>query len=169
MKKILLVLDKIEDYLAPGFFAIMCVAVAAQIFFRMVLHRPLLYTEEVARFSYVWCVYISISMGEKYRDHFSVDIFVKFLKGRSDIIVHLIEKILGSIMFAVMFMWSLKFVSFQRILQSPAFGISMGIVAASMSFGFFLSFIRRMQHIVKDVKRLITYTKSTELNSSIEE
>lgn len=160
VKKIVTILNNIEDYIAPGFFAVMCIAVAAQIFFRMVVRRPLLYTEEIARFSYVWCVYVCIAMGEKYRDHFSVDIFVSFLKGRADIIVHILEKALGCLMFAVMFVWSLKFFSFQKILQSPAFGISMSVVASSMCFGFFLSFVRRATHLVKDIRSLLRYRET---------
>ena len=154
MKKLSAIFNSFEDYVAPAFFAVMCVAVAAQIFFRIVLRKPLLYTEEIARFSYVWCVYICIAMGEKYQDHFAVDVFVKFLKGKPDLLLRVVEKAIGSFMFAVMFVWSLKFFSFQKILQSPAFGVSMSIVAASMCVGFFLAFIRRGIHLLEAVRLL---------------
>ncbi|PKL14017.1 MAG: TRAP transporter small permease [Spirochaetae bacterium HGW-Spirochaetae-4] len=169
MKKLLAILNSFEDYVAPAFFAIMCVAVAAQIFFRIVLKRPLLYTEEIARFSYVWCVYICIAMGEKYQDHFAVDVFVKFLKGKPNLLLHVIEKSLGSYMFAVMFFWSVKFFSFQKILQSPAFGVSMSVVAASMCVGFFLAFIRRGVHLVVAVKLLFKKTESMQPVDTVKE
>ena len=154
MKRLLLFLYSIEDYLTPVFLFIMSVAVAAQIFFRLILHKPLLYTEEIARFSYIWCVYLCIAMGEKYEEHFFVDFFVKFLKGKPDQLLHVIEKALGCLMFGVLFFWSIKFWSFQRINKSAAFGISMSYVAASMCVGFFLSFIRRGAHFLKAVNLL---------------
>jgi len=154
MKRVLSFFASIEDYIAPVFLFIMCVTVGVQILFRIVIHKPLLYTEEIARFSYIWCVYLCIAMGEKYEEHFCVDIFVKFLKGKPNQILYVIEKAIGCIIFGVMFYWSIKFWSFQRINKSPAFGISMSFVAAAMCVGFFLSFIRRGTHLIKAVKLL---------------
>lgn len=146
--------NSIEDYVAPAFLVLMCLSVTAQIIGRMVVKKPLLYTEEVARFSYIWCVYITIAMGEKYQDHFSVDIFVRFLRGRANLALILVEKALGCAMFGVMFYWSIKFFKFEKIIESPAFGISMGVVAASMCVGFFLCFLRRGVLLVAAVKAL---------------
>jgi len=154
VKKLMTFLNSIEDYLAPSFLAIMCLSVTAQIIGRLIVKKPLLYTEEVARFAYIWCVYLVIAMGEKYQDHFSVDIFVRFLRGRANLALIVIEKALGCAMFAVMFYWSIKFFMFEKIIESPAFGISMGVVAASMCVGFFLCILRRGVLLVAAVKAL---------------
>ena len=154
MKKLLSFLYSIEDYFASAFLFIMCITVAVQIFFRIAIHKPLLYTEEIARFSYIWCVYLCIAMGEKYEEHFCVDVFVKFLKGKPNQVLRVIEKALGCVIFGVLLYWSVKFWSFQRINRSAAFGISMSIVAASMCVGFFLSLIRRGAHLIKAVSLL---------------
>lgn len=156
MKRLLKALDKIEDVISPIFLVIMCLAVIAQIIGRVIVKKPLLYTEEIARFSYIWCVYLLISMGEKYQDHFSVDIFVRFLKGKADTALYVIEKGVGSLMFGYLFVWSIKFYVFQSPIVSPAFGISMGIVAFSMVTGFFLAFIRRTTHMVHYLIELFT-------------
>lgn len=158
MKKFLKKLDKIEDFVAPFFLIIMCIAVFAQIIGRVVVKKPLLYTEEIARYSYIWCVYFLISMGEKYQDHFAVDIFVRFLKGRADTALYVIEKAIGCVMFAFLFVWSISFFKFQKVIVSPAFGISVGFVAISMCIGFLLSFIRRGTHLVNYVKILLEPT-----------
>ena len=154
MKRVVSFFKSIEDNIAPVFLFIMCVTVGAQIVFRIVIHKPLLYTEEIARFSYIWCVYLCISMGEKYEEHFCVDIFVKFFKGKPNQFLYVIEKAIGCVIFGVMFFWSIKFFSFQQINKSPAFGISMSFVAAAMCVGFFLSFIRRGSHLIKAVQLL---------------
>ncbi len=154
MKKLVAFFNSIEDYVAPAFLMLMCLSVTAQIIGRMIVKKPLLYTEEVARFSYIWCVYIAIAMGEKYQDHFSVDIFVRFLRGRANLALIVIEKALGCAMFAIMFYWSIKFFKFEKIIESPAFGISMGVVAASMCVGFFLCFLRRGVLLIAALKAL---------------
>lgn len=156
MKKLVAIFNSIEDYIAPSFLVVMCLSVTAQIIGRMIVKKPLLYTEEVARYSYIWCVYIVIAMGEKYQDHFSVDVFVRFLHGRANLALIVIEKALGCAMFAVMLYWSIRFFNFEKIIKSPAFGISMGVVAASMCVGFFLCFLRRAVFLIAAVKALFS-------------
>lgn len=156
MKKLLKLLNKFEDYLSPMFLVIMCLAVTVQIIGRVIVKKPLLYTEEIARYSYVWCVYLVIAMGEKYQDHFSVDIFVWFLKGKADLALKVFEKALGCVMFAMMLVWSIRFFRFEMIIESPAFGISMGVVAFSMCVGFFLCLVRRGVHLVNALKALFS-------------
>jgi TRAP-type C4-dicarboxylate transport system permease small subunit len=160
MKKFLHYLNKFEDIFSSLFLLIMCVAVFIQIIGRVIIKKPLLFTEEVARFSYIWCVYLLIPMGEKYEDHFSVDIFVKFLKGKASTALFIIEKGIGCVMFGSLFVWSISFFKFQKVLVSPAFGASMGVVAFSMCVGFFLAFIRRGTHLVRYVQELINPTSS---------
>ncbi len=155
MKKLLKFAASFEDCTAPVFLALMCLAVTAQIVGRVIVKKPLLYTEEIARFSYIWCVYILIAMGEKHQDHFSVDVFVKFLRGRADLALRVVEKALGCLIFGYLFYWSLKFYHFEKIIESPAFGISMGLVSASLCVGFFLAFVRRGAHLVRAVKDLM--------------
>lgn len=168
MRKVLKFLKSIEDYLSPVFLVIMCIAVTAQIIGRVVIKKPLLYTEEVARFSYVWCVYLLIAMGEKYQDHFSVDLFVRFLKGKADIALQIIEKLLGAVVFVYLFYWSIKFVSFERIIRSPAFNISMSWVAASMCFGFLLAAIHRFIHAYDLIKQIIKPARKKDESSQEE-
>ncbi len=156
MKKLMSFFNLIEDYLAPLFFAIMCISIAAQVICRLIIKKPLLYTEELARYCYIWCVYLAIPMGEKYQDHFFVDIFVKFLHGKANLILIVIERAIEFVMFSLMFYWSIKFVKFEKIIRSPAFGISMGLIAASMTVGFFLCFLHKGTQLISAVKALFS-------------
>jgi TRAP-type C4-dicarboxylate transport system permease small subunit len=105
-------------------------------------------------------------MGEKYEEHFCVDVFVKFLKGKPSQALRVVEKALGCVIFCVLLYWSIKFWSFQRINKSAAFGISMSIVAASMNVGFFLALIRRSVHLVKAIKLLFGNSGQRDLENS---
>lgn len=146
VKKVWKALDSFEEIFAPCLFVVMCIAVFAQIVFRVVLKNPLLVSEEIARFSYVWVVFLCMSLGERDREHFCVDVFLKFLKGKADLAVQLVESLIAMAAFAYLFYWSIRFVSFEAVIKSAAMEISMAYVAAAMCVGFGLCIIRRGRH-----------------------
>lgn len=155
MKTVMKIIKNLEEYVSVFFLCVMCIAVTFQIIFRVILKSPLLFTEEIARYSYVWCVFFCIAMGEKHNEHFAVDIFVRFLKQRASDWLYAIEKLIGCICFALLFVWSVQFLNFEWVVKSSALGISMGLVALSMCFGFGLSFIRRGYYVYYYVRKAL--------------
>jgi len=85
-----------------------------------------------------------------------VDIFVKFLHGKANLILIVIERAIEFVMFSLVFYWSIKFVKFEKIIRSPAFGISMGLIAASMTVGFFLCLLHKGTQLISAVKALFS-------------
>ncbi len=131
----------------------------------MIFRNPLLWTEEISRYSYIWCVFLCISMGEHYGDHFCVDIFLKWLKGRPNKIVYAVEKLIAFLCYVYVFVWSLKFYNFEKILSSPALGMPLGIIAAALVVGFFFSAVRTGTHFVRLVKEAIEYKEEKEVKA----
>lgn len=162
MKKVLRVLNRVEDVLVCVLFAVMCLAVTAQMFCRTILKAPLLWTEEISRYSYVWAVFLLISLGERDGDHFCVDIFLCWAKGRVNDVFHFIEKLIGCVLFAFLFYWSVRFFPFQISVKSAALEFSMGFVAISLAIGYGLAFIRRMVHLIDYGRKIINPTRAAE-------
>lgn len=154
MKRILKILDSFERFFATCLFVVMCVAVLAQMLFRIVLKDPLLVSEEVARFSYVWVVFLCMSLGERDLDHFHVDAFVGFLRGKADTALRVLENLIGLALFVYLFYWSARFVGFMRIIKSAAMEISMAWVASALCVGFGLCVIRRGVNTWRNIRLL---------------
>lgn len=155
LEKGLKIFNKIEDYVGPVFLLIMCFSTFAQVVFRIIIKNPLLYTEEISRFSYIWCVYFCIAMGEKYQEHFCVDIFLKKVKGKANDLIYCVEKLIGCALFVFLAYQSVLYFDFQQIVKSAAIGLSMKWIALSMIIGFSLAFIRRLVWLVKGVRGLL--------------
>src|SRR4051794_35043108 len=64
------------DALAIATFAGMFGCVIAQVFFRYFLGNPLTWSDELARYLFVWCALLGWIVAARRRSHLGVDIFV---------------------------------------------------------------------------------------------
>ena len=71
----------------------MTLIVAIQIVFRFV-GAPLAWTEELARYCFVWLIYISCSYAIKVRGHVKVDVMLLLLRRRGEFILYMVSNIL---------------------------------------------------------------------------
>ena len=62
LQRLAYVFNRLELVIANTSLMALVVILAAQVFFRYVLHTGLSWSEEVSRFAFVWFVYISASL-----------------------------------------------------------------------------------------------------------
>lgn len=112
---------------------------------------PLDWTEEIARYCFVWLVYIACAYGVKQRAHISVDITTLFLKEKGRVILKIVSNVLFFI-FAVVITYNgiLLLINLAGLGQvSPAVQIPMVIPYSSYVFGFIIVMIRLVQDTIK--------------------
>ena len=69
-------LDLFEVYISSAAFIVLFVVFVLQVFFRYVLEQPLSWSEELARYAFVWLSFLGAAMALGKRLHFGVDYFV---------------------------------------------------------------------------------------------
>jgi TRAP-type C4-dicarboxylate transport system permease small subunit len=65
---------KLNGLVAVPLFAALTAVVALQVLNRLVLHLPLIWSEEVARFLFFWVVLLGAAMSVRTRRHFVIDL-----------------------------------------------------------------------------------------------
>ena len=63
--------------LANCFFTVMVAAVVIEVIARYVFHRPLLWTEEVAKLAFTWLVFLGAAIAARHNEHIRVDTLVE--------------------------------------------------------------------------------------------
>ena len=58
------------------------VMVAAQVVFRYAVQEPIVWSEEFTTLCYQWLSYLGAALAVRYRAHYGVDLFVRFLGAR---------------------------------------------------------------------------------------
>lgn len=136
---------------------VMSVVVVLQVFMRYVVENSLTWSEELARFCFVWLVYIGISYGVKKAKHIRVEALLSFLGRGGKYVINMVAHILF-LVFAIYAVYY-GFIIYNTILESgqkaPSLGISMSIMYLGMPIGMLLTCIRLIQRMVFETKMFI--------------
>ncbi len=73
------IVDAVIRWTIIGLMFVMTVIVFAQIFFRYVFNVPLGWSEELARFAFVWVSFMGASALMRVREHINVTVFIDFM------------------------------------------------------------------------------------------
>lgn len=76
-------IDNFEEYFCVWSLAIMTVLVFIQVIMRYVFQNSLSWSEELARYIFLWLSWIGASYAVKERSHFRVEMFADLFKGKT--------------------------------------------------------------------------------------
>lgn len=159
MAKALRHLDQyIEIYVASLFLIIFSSLTILQVFMRYVLNNPLSWSEELARYAFIWFVYISGSYAVKFQRHVRLTFIVNNLPRPINLFFQLIALLFWLAFLIFLDIYSIEAIRFlyHSGQASSANNIPMYILYLSVALGAILMTVRVLQHIinkVKDIKR----------------
>ena len=105
--------------------SLMTLIIILQVFYRYVLGSSLSWSEESARFLFIWVVLLGASMGVKESFHVSVTLFKDMLPRRIKVTVDVLVNLLTGVVAAIMVVYGLSIAETVSIQLSPAVRISM--------------------------------------------
>jgi TRAP-type C4-dicarboxylate transport system permease small subunit len=170
------VIKWIDRHIEEVFLVFFSVIMVAVIFLQVVMRQldnSLPWTEELARYSFIWLVYIGISYGVKKQRHIKVDVMLLLLRNKGKLLLNIVANLLFLVfcLFIIYYGYDIS----QKLLQwgqkSPANKIPMGIVYLATPIGMGLTSIRLVQNLILQVKALFgkgEYEVKTEGDKAIE-
>ncbi|OLO27877.1 TRAP transporter small permease protein [Alkalihalophilus pseudofirmus] len=142
--------ENIESFILIVLSILTVVVVFIQVFMRYVLGSSLVWSEELARYAFIWMIYIGVSYGVKRQAHIKVDAFALIFKRTGKLVLALCANV-AFLLFAIL----LTYYSFEVVSQvtrtSPAMSIPMQWVYAAPMVGLFLTSIRIIQQMIKQI------------------
>lgn len=148
--------DHIEEVLLVFLLAGMSLIIGLQVFMRYGAQSSLSWSEEVARYMFIWLIYVGISYGVKKERHIKIDAVANLFPGKTKIYIFILSDIIFMIFSMVVLLKSVDVaqIIFQLGQTSPSMGFPMGFVYIAVPFGFTLVLIRLIQSIVTRVRSL---------------
>ena len=149
-------LDHVEEFfMIPLIFA-MSIIIFIQVVCRYVFQNSLTWSEEMARYLFVWLVYFSVAYTAKKEAHIRIDAAINIYPKKARPYVEILSEIIV-LAFAV-FIAVTSVTVFQKISASgqisPALHVPMQFVYAAPLVGFVLTAIRQVQCIIRRIKAL---------------
>lgn len=162
--------DNLEKYILFFLTTVMVVVVFVQVFMRYVMSNSLSWSEELARYCFIWLIYIGISYAVKHHRHIKVDAALLLFKDKTKIYFSVISNVLFLIFcgFVVVYGYGIaaQLLAFGQ--TTPALQIPTGIVYMAAPVGMGLAGIRLIQNIIKDIQAIRTFDQTQELPEDAE-
>ncbi len=155
MKKILKWLDEyFEISVSVVLMLVMTAVIFVQVIMRYIFSNSLSWSEELARYIFIWIIYLSISFGAKRLSHIKIEsALLLFPKKLRPYIVCLGDLIVFAFCIHVVYTgWGNMIL--QNRSKSAALGIPMSMIYAAPVVGFFLTAIREVQVMLNRVREL---------------
>jgi len=165
MKKILSFLD---DNLEAIFISIMMgyfvIVTILQVVFRFVLKIPAAWTEETARYAFIWMTYVGSAYATKKSTHIRVDVLDNYVGKSGKEILWWISQLLFFVFASVVTKIGIEMlISLQTKPQtSPALKIPMQWIYACLPVGMGLTIIRLIQNFVIRIRGYIHHKEEKE-------
>lgn len=155
MKKVLSWLVRyLEESILVAFLVAMTLIMGIQVFCRYVLGTSLSWSEELTRYLFIWCGFLSVSYCSKMCISIKIEQFVAMLPRRRKALLKVINHTIELVFFVYMipFAWSYMMSAFEQGQVSPALGLPMGYVQAAPFVSFVLVSIRILQRWIIEFK-----------------
>lgn len=114
--------------LVVALFMIMVVVVFSQVFTRYLTNNSLVWSEEVARFSMIWMVFLASIITFNTNDHIIVDALITFLKNKPRAVLLIISKIMVLIYSTFIVIGATQFLPIVAIQKSAVLEVTMSFV-----------------------------------------
>jgi len=163
MKKIVQIYDLIEEKYLVFQLAVSVIVIFFQVVMRSVFNSSLSWSEELARYLYIWQGWLGISLIEKRRKHIAIDILREKFHGVPRKVLETIVQVICICTSAYMASAGFKMVSFAMAsgTRSTAMRIPLSVIYAAMPVGCTLYCVRLLFHMLEDLG--ILKCKSTEV------
>jgi TRAP-type C4-dicarboxylate transport system permease small subunit len=157
MKNIFRFLFGFDDLLARGeawalisLVSAMAIIVLLQVIYRYILTEPLHWSEEMARYLFVWLSLLGATLAFQRRGHFGFEILVQRFSPRNRHILGMIIHLLTGLLLAILLFQGILLVQKTALQESPAMGMAMGWAYACIPVGSALMLFHLLVIMIKD-------------------
>lgn len=144
------ILDLSEKFTVLGSivsFSIMILMGILQVLFRYVFDSSLYFTEELARFLFVWTVFLASAICCRRQSHAAIELFVSWMPEKLRKVALIIASVCTSCFFAVIFIKGIELTIVTWRQASPAMEIPMGLIYLAIPMGGLLMLIFTIENL----------------------
>ncbi|AFM02233.1 TRAP transporter, DctM subunit [Desulfitobacterium dehalogenans ATCC 51507] len=114
------------------------------------------WSEELARYTFIWVSYIGAALVIKKRANINVDAVIRNLPASLNQVLNLVSSLLTFVLFYILIKGGIATITMQVTNHqvTPAMGIPMYIPYLAVPLGISLMFFRTLQNVIEDIKRM---------------
>ncbi|MGY6742590.1 MAG: TRAP transporter small permease [Cecembia sp.] len=149
-------LDKVLDWAVIGCFILMILTVCLQVFARYALPWSPPWTEELARFAFIYMVSLGAGLAIKDRSYVNVDLLFHTLTAKQKIILDSFILMLIILLMGLMLGYAIPLVQIVKLQQSASLKLNMAFVYFSMCCMAALVLLYALRELQKNIHQFRT-------------
>lgn len=153
-KKILRVIDKIEDFAMVTMFAGMVGIIFFQVIMRFVFNNSLVWSEELGKFIFVWLSWLGISIGHRRKEHIKITLFVDMLPYKAQKVLEALSEIILILICGITLYYSVQMMGIQMKIPYAGIKISTAWGYLSLVLGCGLFIMRALIFLVEAIRAI---------------
>ena len=141
--------DNFEEYLVMFLMSVMIITAFAQVIFRFVIQMSLDWSEELARYAFLWCMFISAGMAVKHRRHIKVEFILEMLPKKIRFGLEIISDLIWMAFCLLLVKDGIGLLEFVKTQVSPSMEVPFKYIYTSLPVGAGLMFLRLLQQMIR--------------------
>lgn len=141
--------DNFEEYIVMFLMLVMIITAFAQVIFRFVIQMSLDWSEELARYAFLWCMFISAGMAVKHRRHIKVEFIMEMLPKKVRLGFEIISDLIWMAFCLLLVKDGIGLLEFVKTQVSPSMEVPFKYIYTSLPVGAALMFLRLLQQMVR--------------------
>lgn len=149
--------DRLEEYLIVAFLVVTTLLIFYQVVMRYVFNDSPIWTEEIARFMYVWESWLGISLTQKYGRHIKIEVLIGKLKEAKLSVILIIADIITIVICFILVKYGIQVTELIYNLKQTSSGtrFPMWIVYSAVPVSCGLMILRLLGEIWKEAGSLL--------------
>ncbi len=153
MKSLRKILFNLDEVLIAFLIGAICVTLILQVFFRYALNSPLIWSEELARYLFVWAVMLGLGYNVRTETGISLSLlFLKFPRAVQMLLTCATNLFLCGI-FGMCMPYAIRFTRMQASIHAAALDVPMSWIVVSIPIGFAYLILVLLYDSFRTVKR----------------
>jgi TRAP-type C4-dicarboxylate transport system permease small subunit len=140
-------LARVENGLTAFLLALMTGLVFVAVVLRYVFNSPIGWSDEVAKISFTWLIFLGGAIGVRRGAHIGIDAVVVFLPAAARRGVAFVGNVLVLVVLGVFVYYGILLAAMTASVTTPSLGISVAFVYAAAPLGAFLMLLHQVGHI----------------------
>lgn len=134
---------------AAGLLVVMIVTVLANVFFRYVLAKPLIWGDEVASISFIWMAMLGAALAVDRHEHMRLTVFLPLLPDRLARVLEIAGSVLVCVLLVRLFPVAVEYAYEESFVTSPALQLPMSWRASALPAGIGLMALLMVLSVVR--------------------
>ncbi len=153
-------INKTVEVISVAILVMVTIVVIYSVLLRYVFRSPLEWSEEIARYMFIWMVFLGISVAERTGDHFRIDVLVELIPAKVRIFTEIVLNALIFYGLIVLFIQGMNYYEQGKRGLSAILEMPLNYIYIALPLSMVLTILNRIETVHERIVSLLSEIRS---------